>query len=458
MNTIVVGTQWGDEGKAKIVDFLAESHHAVVRFNGGANAGHTSKAIIDGVPFEFVFHLLPAGALHPGVLCIVGNGVALDPFQLLKEINELEKNNIHVRDRLILSASAHLVLPVHRFRDQVRELERGGMALGTTGRGIGPLYSDKAARIGIRLEEALYADHFRERLFKITGNIQPPDSTNIQSETEKYFESCLAFADEFRENIQDTSFVLNHLMQDGKAILFEGAQATFLDLDHGTYPFVTSSNAVAGGACTGAGVGPMTIDRVLGVAKAYLTRVGRGPFPTELGPTVQDAVQKGSGLLPKELLEKINLGQASASEKGNWLRLQGGEFGATTGRPRRTGWLDLPMLAQAVAVNGLSELALTKLDVLDGLKEIPICIAYELNGQEIKYFPSFYKALESVKPIYKIFPGWEGSVAEAQCLLDLPKNARNYLNFISEFLSIPITLISTGPERNQTIEVERSQI
>jgi len=333
----------------------------------------------------------------------------------------------------------------------MREGERGSMALGTTGRGIGPAYSDKAARVGIRLEEALYPDHFWGRLLQLSTRVRSGEPGGTETELRGFYEACMAFAQEFRENIQDSSFALREFINARKNILFEGAQATFLDLDHGTYPFVTSSNAVAGGACTGAGVGPMDIQRVTGVAKAYLTRVGRGPFPTELGaePGSNSEVQGVQN--PDLLLDSINSGLAHDSMKGAWLRQKGSEYGATTGRPRRTGWLDLPMLLRAVSVNGLSELAITKLDVLDGLEEIPVCVAYELNGERLKSFPGFHKNLEAVKPIYKTLPGWKGRVSGIQKLSELPANARQYLNFISEFLSVPINIVSTGPGREETI-------
>lgn len=419
-HSVLIGLQWGDEGKAKIIDCLGSAFDVVARFNGGANAGHTSRATINGKELEFIFHLMPSGALHDKTHCVLGNGMVIDPLALVQEIADLESHGIEIRSRLHISSQAHVVLPHHKERDQIQEEGRKGQSLGTTRRGIGPAYEDKVRRAGIRMEEFRSSDvlnvafHNRKDI-----NVEP----SIR-------ESLLGFANEFGCYIRDISDLLHGWHNSGSKILFEGAQATFLDIDHGTYPYVSSSNSVAGGACTGCGVGPGIIGDVIGVAKAYLTRVGSGPFPTEL-TTIKASV--------------------SDQEIGEQLRERGREFGATTGRPRRIGWLDLVMLRKAVWINGVTTLALTKLDILDHLPSIGVCVGYLIDGQESRVMPSSYLELDKVEPIFEILPGWESSTEGIESFEQLPVNAQNYIKFIEREIQVPVKIVSTSPHRDHTI-------
>lgn len=419
-NRVVIGTQWGDEGKAKIVDFLTRFSDYVIRFQGGANAGHT--VIADGR--KFIFHLIPAGIMHSDKICVIGNGVVLDPAQLIREISELKEKGISVQGRLFISRRAGLVMPYHKTLDQLKEAKLGGGKIGTTGRGIGPAYMDKVARSGIRLGDLFDARELKELLVrnleekneilqKLYGD-KPLDAEAIAREYGEYGEKLAEYA-------TDTSVLLNRAIREGKSLLFEGAQGTILDVDHGTYPFVTSSNTVSAAACTGSGVGPTAIDEVIGVVKAYTTRVGNGPFPTELDQAMGDKVRE-----------------------------MGGEFGATTGRPRRCGWFDMVVLRNAIRLNGLSSMAVTKLDVLDTMDSIKVCTAYRLDGKRVEEFPDSIAALNRAEPVYEDLPGWKSKTGGIRCFEDLPSRAKAYLRFLSEKAGIPISIVSVGPDREET--------
>ena len=418
---IVVGTQWGDEGKGKIVDLLTENADVVVRHQGGNNAGHT-------VMFEdksFVLHLIPSGVLRNS-LSVLGNGVVIDPQELLKEINELKAANISVEDNLKISHRAHLVMPYHKVFDKRREELKGKQKIGTTGRGIGPAYMDKVGRQGIRLIDLSDPEHFRMRLDDILPekNCLMKHFFNSPSEQFSAEEICneyLGYYEQLKQYLSDTSLLINQLIDQKKHILFEGAQGTFLDIDHGTYPFVTSSNTIAGNACSGSRIGPKQITHVLGITKAYTTRVGGGPFPTEL-----------------------------LDETGEFLRKEGQEFGATTGRPRRCGWFDAVLVKQAVRLNGLTSLAITKLDVLDKLDTIKIAVAYRTeSGEVVTDFPTSH--LENVTPIYKELPGWKCSTRNISDYGQLPQELKTYLKHLEELVGAPASIISTGPRREETI-------
>lgn len=419
---IVLGAQWGDEGKAKIVDFLTLDADVVVRFQGGANAGHTVK-VEDEV---FVFHVIPAGILHPEKECVIGNGVVLDPAALFAEVEELSERGISTEGRLFVSANAHVVMPYHTALDKAGEESQGNEKLGTTGRGIGPAYRDKVERTyGLRVADLLDANPLREKLKgtikaknEILTRIYGRESLDEQEITQTY----LGYADRLRPYVTDTSVLLNRALDDGKTVLFEGAQGTLLDIDHGTYPFVTSSNTTAGGACTGAGIGPTRIDEVIGVTKAYTTRVGNGPFPTEL-----------------------------FGEDGDRLRELGHEYGATTGRPRRCGWFDAMILRMATRVNGFTSLALTRLDVLDTLESLSLCVGYRYGDEVLDDFPADLQVLAECKPIYEEVPGWLAPTTEARHFDDLPAAAQSYVRRISELCNTPVSLISVGPKRESTI-------
>ena len=423
-NVVVIGTQWGDEGKGKIVDLLTESAAAVVRFQGGHNAGHT--LVIDGV--KTVLHLIPSGILRPGVQCLIGNGVVLAPEPLLAEVRDLEGKGVPVRDRLRISPACPLILPYHVAIDQAREKSLGDQKLGTTGRGIGPAYEDKAARRGVRLGDLFYWQQFVAKLAEVM------DYHNFL--LEKYYdaapvdfeatvEQTRQLAEELRPMVADIGPLLHQLREDGRNILFEGAQGSLLDVDLGTYPFVTSSNTTAGGAAFGTGFGPRYLDYILGTTKAYATRVGSGPFPTEL-----------------------------FDEVGDRLAERGAEVGATTGRARRCGWFDAVALHHAVQINSLSGLCLSKLDVLDGLETIRICVAYkDANGARLR--PRFDSEFYSeVQPVYEDLPGWQQSTLGARSLADLPAAARGYIERIESAVGVPIAVISTGPDREETILLE----
>lgn len=423
-NNVIVGTQWGDEGKGKIVDLLAEFADMVVRFQGGNNAGHTM--VVDGK--QFICHLIPSGILQ-NKTCLIGNGMVVDPIVLIEELDYLEKNGIDIGpDKLMISEKAHLILPYHKQIDLAREKKKGDKKIGTTGRGIGPAYEDKATRRGIRFVELLDPEVFREKVNSILEEKNFYLSNFLSAETmdsNAIIDQYNAYAKRLAPYIANVSVVINRAIKAGKQILFEGAQGTHLDIDHGTYPYVTSSNTVSGSACNGAGIGPKEITGVIGIVKAYTTRVGEGPFPSEL-----------------------------LDETGYRIQKKGAEFGATTGRKRRCGWLDAVMLQNAVRLNGLTGLAITKLDVLGGLKSLKICTGYEYMGKIINDFPSDLKTLATCKPVYETLPGWSEDISNIQKIDDLPKNTKNYLNRIEELTETPINLISLGPGRNETIIIK----
>ncbi|MBS7459015.1 adenylosuccinate synthase [Coralloluteibacterium stylophorae] len=420
-SVVVLGAQWGDEGKGKIVDLLTEQVGAVVRFQGGHNAGHT--LVIGGK--KTVLHLIPSGILREGVLCLIGNGVVLSPAALQKEIAELEATGIDVRSRLKISPATPLIMPYHIALDQAREKAAGGKAIGTTGRGIGPAYEDKVARRGVRVADLAYPEQLAEKLrgtldyhnFVLTKylGVEPVDF-------QKTLDEVLAFGEYVEPMKHDVAGLLHDLRKQGKRILFEGAQGSLLDIDHGTYPYVTSSNTTTGGALAGTGVGPEAIDYVLGIAKAYATRVGGGPFPTELH-----------------------------DETGEAIRERGQEFGATTGRPRRCGWIDIVALKRAVAINGITGLCVTKLDVLDGLSSLKMCIAYKYRGKTTEYAPLDAEGWNECEPEYLEFPGWSESTHDITEWDRLPPAARAYLRSLEELVGCPIAMVSTGPDRNSNI-------
>lgn len=420
-NVVVLGTQWGDEGKGKIVDLLTDRAAVVVRFQGGHNAGHT--LVIDGE--KTVLHLIPSGILREGVTCLIGNGVVLSPEALLSEIAELEAKNVPVRERLRISAACPLILPYHVALDHAREAARGKDKIGTTGRGIGPAYEDKVARRGLRLGDLLDEARFAAKLesvldfhnFQLTGyyGVAAVDYQTTLDET-------LAMAEQLKPMIADVTTLLHGYRLQGANILFEGAQGSLLDIDHGTYPFVTSSNTTAGGTATGSGFGPLYLDYVLGITKAYTTRVGSGPFPTELFDST-----------------------------GEHLATRGHEFGATTGRPRRCGWFDAVALRNAVQINSVSGLCLTKLDVLDGLEQIQICIGYQDAEGKPRPYPVDSDHYVGLEPVYESVPGWSDSTIGVRSLDELPDNALSYIRRIEEVVGAPIDIISTGPDRVETI-------
>jgi adenylosuccinate synthase len=418
---VVVGAQWGDEGKGKVVDLLAERADAVIRFQGGNNAGHT---IVRGAE-EYKFHLIPSGILYPGKRCIIGNGVVVDPRVLTDEIDGLKARGIETSG-LRVSANAHLIMPYHLLLDSAGEARLGKLQIGTTRRGIGPCYADKAARLGIRVQDLLDEKILKQ---KIVAALEPKRLTlrpfakdpalDLRTMTEEY----LTYGHRLEQYIADTTSLVHDLLDSNCTVVFEGAQAAMLDIDHGTYPFVTSSNPIAGAACVGAGVGPKDIDEVWGVAKAYATRVGAGPFPSELD-----------------------------DETGEQLRQKGGEFGTTTGRPRRTGWNDLVALRYAARINGLTSLVITKLDVLSGHDRLPVCTKYRsAEDAVLERFPYHQSVLHHVTPIYEELPGWQEDISECRTESDLPAAAREYLDFIADFVGVPVTLVGVGPGRDQIV-------
>ena len=424
-NVIVVGTQWGDEGKGKVVDLLSQSADYIVRFQGGNNAGHT--LVVEDK--KFILHLIPSGILHSDKTCCIGNGVVVDPGVLLGEIENLSSHQVQVSpDNLVISGQAHVIMTYHQAVDNAREQRKGKEKIGTTGRGIGPCYEDKASRVGIRIHELINPKLFTEKLKvnleeknfyleKFLG-AKPLDYNQIEDE-------YLAYGEQLRPYVGNVSELLDRGRRQGKNILFEGAQGTHLDIDHGTYPFVTSSNAVAGGACCGAGIGPSRIDTIIGICKAYTTRVGSGPFPTELTDTV-----------------------------GQHLQKVGAEFGSTTGRPRRCGWLDMVVLRNAARLNGLTSLTITKLDVLSGLEEIRVATSYVHEASSMEIFPNECFTLESCDPSYETFPGWSQDIRSARAFSQLPTETQRYLRAVEELAEIPLSIVSVGPGREQTIMMQ----
>ncbi len=424
-STVVVGSQWGDEGKAKAIDYLSERADVVVRFQGGANAGHTVVVGSD----KYVFHLVPSGIIYPKRVCMIGNGVVFDAEQFLLEVDELSSRGISMDGRLFVSDRAHLALPYHKAQDQASEADKGSNRIGTTGRGIGPAYADKSARRGLRVGDMRDWDSFASRLGEAVQRkgdlIRSYYGAEYTLEPEAVVEQYRAMRARLLPMIADTSRMLFDAMRAGKRVLFEGAQGTFLDIDHGTYPFVTSSNTIAGAVCVGAGVGPSSVTNVVGIVKAYTTRVGNGPFPTEL-----------------------------LDGTGEKLRTVGGEFGATTGRPRRCGWFDSVMLRKSVELNGMTRMALTKLDVLSSFEELKLCTRYRIDGVETDRFPSDLAELERAEPVYESMPGWSQDLGTPKSLGDLPVAAQAYVARLRELCyDVPLLLVSVGPGRAQTVEV-----
>jgi adenylosuccinate synthase len=419
---VLLGAQWGDEGKGKATDILGDKVKYVVRYQGGNNAGHT---VVIGDQ-KYALHLLPSGILTPTCIPVIGNGVVIDPAVLLEEIRGLNERGVDT-SHLKISTNAHLITPYHRTIDKVSERFLGKAKIGTTGRGIGPAYADKINRIGIRIQDLFDPSILRQ---KIEGALRDKNQVLIKVfnrkgiEIDEVLKEYLEYAEILRPYVTDTSFLLNQALDKGETVLLEGSQGTLLDVDHGTYPFVTSSNPTAGGASTGSGIGPTRISRVIGIVKAYTTRVGSGPFPTEL-----------------------------FDEDGEKLRLIGGEFGTTTGRSRRTGWYDAPIARYAVRINGLTDFFLTKLDVLTGWEKIPVCVAYEIDGKRVEEVPSSQSDFHHAKPIYEYLPGWSEDISKARKLSDLPVNAQNYVKFLEEISGAPMSAIGVGPGRDETIVV-----
>ncbi len=419
--SVVIGTQWGDEGKGKIVDLLSDEIDIVARYQGGANAGHT----ICWGDKTFVLHLVPSGIFHEDVVCVIGNGVVIDPVAVMDEIRMIRELGYSIDGRLLISHNAHVIMPYHKRIEQAKEQSRDAGAIGTTGRGIGPAYVDKFARTGIRVVDLLDRDVLRKKLRAsieeknaILRSVYGAEELDVDAIVEEYVE----FDKVIDPYVTDTTQYLCNAIRDGKRVLAEGAQGSLLDVDFGTYPYVTSSHPTVGGCCTGLGIPPTAIDRVIGIVKAYCTRVGNGPFPTEL-----------------------------LDADGERLRENGHEFGATTGRPRRCGWLDLVALKYTTMINGISEYAITKLDVLSGFDEIKVCTSYRYNGKTTSRFPSETQTLERVEPVYETFPGWKEDISGVEHADDLPTAARDYLRFISGWTGVPVRMISTGPKREQTI-------
>src|SRR5438477_5345018 len=417
MNLAVLGAQWGDEGKGKIVDLLTPRFDIVARYQGGHNAGHT--VYVKGR--KFVLRLIPSGILHAGVVCVIGNGVVVDPHALFAELDELTRHGINVDDRLFVSDKAHLILPYHRDLDLLSEARRGERKIGTTSRGIGPAYEDKIGRRGIRVGDLTDPDGL-EREIRANVDARNRLVQDTTMDARDVLADLAAHAARLKPWVCDVSLMLSDAMKQGQSILFEGAQGTLLDIDHGTYPYVTSSNASIGGVCTGLGIGPRAIDGVLGVAKAYTTRVGEGPLPTEL-----------------------------TGEMGDRLRESGHEYGAVTGRPRRCGWYDAVAVRYGVRINGLDALALTKLDVLDGLDRIEVCTAYRCGGRTLTEFPSDITQLAACEPVYETLPGWKTPTKGARRFTDLPEGARRYIARLEEVSGVPTAIVSTGSERDDTI-------
>lgn len=424
MTRVVVGAQWGDEGKGKIVDLLSKEADFVVRYQGGANAGHTLK--FDDT--EIVLHLVPSGIFNGAAKCIIGNGVVIDPTELIKEIDEIKKKEPTLEERLFISDAAHVILPYHQLLDKLKEENRGEDAIGTTGRGIGPAYISKLSRVGIRMADLLHPETLKE---KINANLEDINKSLVHIYDEKVLdgdkitENLLEQAEILRPYIHQTSDILHKAIIADKSILLEGAQGSLLDIDHGSYPYVTSSNPTAGGSCTGSGLPPAAINNVMGITKAYCTRVGNGPFPTEL-----------------------------CDKTGEKIREEGQEFGATTGRPRRCGWIDLVALKYAVQINGMNELALTKLDILNNFEQIKLCVQYDIDGQKADIYPTDLTELEKAEPVYKTMEGWQSDITNCSSKTDLPQAAKNFIVFIEDQLGVNVKLLSTGPKRSETIVVD----
>jgi adenylosuccinate synthase len=427
-NVIILGSQWGDEGKGKIVDLFSENFDIVARYQGGNNAGHT---IFIGER-KFVLKLIPSGILRPGKKAVIGNGLVIDPSALMTEIDALEASGVDVRANLFISNRAHVLFPAHRMMEKMSEGRVGRISIGTTSRGIGPCYEDKFGRRGVRiadlLNRAAFHTHYdslmeeKAAIAKLFGIDQGLDFAAIRDEYD-------AFAERIRPMACDTAMLLNRAIEDGQSVMFEGAQGSMLDIDHGTYPFVTSSSATAGGACTGTGVAPTRITGVIGVSKAYITRVGGGPFPTE----ALDAV-------------------------GEQIRARGKEFGAVTGRPRRCGWFDAPLMRYTAAINGFDSLVVTKLDVLDEFEQIPVCVGYRIDGREVAEMPPTVAEVEKIEPIFEELPGWRSSTFGIDSFDSLPPRAKDYLEFLEERTGVEVGCVSTGPERKQTIVRQGSRL
>jgi adenylosuccinate synthase len=419
--TVIVGLQWGDEGKGKTTDFLAEQVAMVVRYQGGDNAGHT--VVLGNEVFKL--HLVPSGILYPHITSVIGPGVVVNPQTLIEELDGLAARGVDAT-RLRVSFASHVILPYHRALDVARETNLGGAKVGTTGRGIGPAYEDRAARSGLRIEDLVEPDALRTKLARLLPEknaILAALGAEARFAVEPLVEQALAWGERLRPHLVDTTWLVQEALRRGDHVLLEGAQGTLLDLDHGSYPFVTSSNPIAGGACTGGGIGPLQVDEVIGVMKAYSTRVGAGPYPTELTDTI-----------------------------GEGIAARGREVGTTTGRPRRVGWFDAVPLRYAVAVNSVSAIMLNKLDILSGISELRLCVAYEIDGRRVESWPSSAEVLARARPIYATFPGWNEDLHGVRALGDLPENARRYVSALEEHAGVPIVLVSVGPERTQTIE------
>jgi adenylosuccinate synthase len=419
--TVLVGSQWGDEGKGKIVDILSENYDIVTRYQGGANAGHT-VTIGDK---QYILHLIPSGILRENVTCVIGNGVVIDPNALLDEIELLRKNGISVEGRLFISHNAHLIMPYHKLLDNISE--NNGNKIGTTGRGIGPCYIDKYARKGIKIVDLLNKKVLEEKIrenLKEKNNLLKKIYNHDELDVEEIIREYVEFDKAIDKYVKDVPSYLNNAIAEGKSILLEGAQGALLDVDHGTYPYVTSSSPTSGGACTGTGIPPTKINLVFGIVKAYTTRVGFGPFPTELN-----------------------------DDTGENLRKVGAEYGATTGRPRRCGWFDAFLVKYSATINGIEEAAITKLDVLSSFDEIKVCTGYELNGKYLKSYPTDVQRLSEVQPVYKTFKGWNSDISGCRTYSDLPSEAKEYLEFIANHTGVKITIVSVGPKREQTFFV-----
>jgi adenylosuccinate synthase len=421
-NIVIIGAQWGDEGKAKMVDVLTEQVDIVARYQGGSNAGHT--VVTAGK--KFVFHQIPSGILHPGKKCVIGNGVVLDPVSLLEETQSLASKGVKIHDRVMISDRAHLLMPYHRLLDGASEVRKGNSKIGTTNRGIGPAYMDKMARVGVKTIDLFEPEYFRHKVREIVKekNFLLKNYFGLPTvNADKIVDQYLKLAVGLKPLIHDTTFYLESALKSGKAILAEGAQGTLLDVDFGTYPYVTSSSASVGGVCTGLGVGPKWWDDIFGVAKAYATRVGEGPFTSEMDEVF-----------------------------GEKIRQRGGEFGATTGRPRRCGWMDLVALKYACRVNGFTGILLTKIDVLSYLQTIKLCTGYEVKGKKFNEFPAGLNRLSLAKPVYKEMKGWNGDLTKAESIKDLPVEARRYIDEIEKYIQTPITWVSVGQDRSQIFQ------